>query len=64
MNEKPMMTWNDAIEHIMRAKGCNRRNATRLLIRACREGELPAFGKPEGSDEIVAIPKEVWPEIH
>lgn len=62
MDPKKHITWDESVEHIMKATGKNRRQATAALTEACRQGKLPAFTEVDG--EIEQIPQEQFPKIN
>lgn len=61
-DEPEYWTWDDAIAHVMKTTGKNRRQATAALVEKCRSGELPSTGELDG--ERVPIPPEAWPKIN
>jgi hypothetical protein len=63
-DDDPFMSFDEAIEHVMRVTGKTRRQARYALIEAARSGALPTTGINSDTNQREAIPPEAWPKVN
>ena len=57
-SDEDLMSFSEAIAHIMRVTGKNRRQATAALMEKLRSGKIKAWGRPITKAEYEARRKE------